>query len=151
MPKANTEQSVTRQELHCQVTRLLVILSQQEKEKDKEKTKEKDKDSKEKEKDKKLLNGHLFTATSVVAQATCYHCMKPFNKDSYYCASKSGGFPLFLLFFIESGMQNATLHFIFLLLEGVRWEGDFGDSDSWSNVLPCGNWTEMSRGCMELC
>ncbi|KAL9837780.1 A-kinase anchor protein 13 isoform 7-T8 [Geothlypis trichas] len=61
--------------------------SKQEKEKDKEKTKEKDKDSKEKEKDKKLLNGHLFTATSVVAQATCYHCMKPFNKDSYYCAN----------------------------------------------------------------
>ncbi|XP_075620854.1 A-kinase anchor protein 13 isoform X4 [Balearica regulorum gibbericeps] len=58
-----------------------------EKDKDKEKTKEKDKDSKEKEKDKKLLNGHLFTATSVVAQATCYHCMKPFNKDSYYCAN----------------------------------------------------------------
>ncbi|NWW86294.1 AKP13 protein, partial [Rhynochetos jubatus] len=58
-----------------------------EKEKDKEKTKEKDKDSKEKEKDKKMLNGHLFTATSVVAQATCYHCMKPFNKDSYYCAN----------------------------------------------------------------
>ncbi|XP_063268867.1 A-kinase anchor protein 13 isoform X8 [Prinia subflava] len=58
-----------------------------EKEKDKEKTKEKDRDSKEKEKDKKLLNGHLFTATSVVAQATCYHCMKPFNKDSYYCAN----------------------------------------------------------------
>ncbi|NXL42316.1 AKP13 protein, partial [Podilymbus podiceps] len=58
-----------------------------EKEKDKEKTKEKDKDSKDKEKDKKLLNGHLFTATSVVAQATCYHCMKPFNKDSYYCAN----------------------------------------------------------------
>uniref|UniRef100_A0A8C5XAC1 A-kinase anchoring protein 13 n=1 Tax=Malurus cyaneus samueli TaxID=2593467 RepID=A0A8C5XAC1_9PASS len=40
-----------------------------------------------KEKDKKLLNGHLFTATSVVAQATCSHCMKPFNKDSYYCAN----------------------------------------------------------------
>ncbi|NXK03892.1 AKP13 protein, partial [Herpetotheres cachinnans] len=58
-----------------------------EKEKDKEKTKEKDKESKDKEKDKKLLNGHLFTATSVVAQATCYHCMKPFNKDSYYCAN----------------------------------------------------------------
>ncbi|NWS79900.1 AKP13 protein, partial [Toxostoma redivivum] len=58
-----------------------------EKEKDKEKTKEKDRDSKEKEKDKKLLNGHHFTATSVVAQATCYHCMKPFNKDSYYCAN----------------------------------------------------------------
>uniref|UniRef100_U3K757 A-kinase anchoring protein 13 n=1 Tax=Ficedula albicollis TaxID=59894 RepID=U3K757_FICAL len=69
------------------LTRLLVILSRQEKEKDKEKTKEKDKDSKEKEKDKKLLNGHLFTATCVVAQATCYHCMKPFNKDSYYCAN----------------------------------------------------------------
>ncbi|KAM6308268.1 A-kinase anchor protein 13 [Aegotheles albertisi] len=58
-----------------------------EKEKDKEKTKEKEKDSKEKEKDKKLLNGHLFTSISVVAQATCYHCMKPFNKDSYYCAN----------------------------------------------------------------
>ncbi|XP_027543947.1 A-kinase anchor protein 13 isoform X9 [Neopelma chrysocephalum] len=58
-----------------------------EKEKDKEKTKEKDKDSKEKEKDKKQSNGHAFTATSVVAQATCYHCMKPFNKDSYYCAN----------------------------------------------------------------
>lgn len=42
------------------------------------------------------------------------------------------------------------LHFIFLLLEDVRWEGDFGDSDSWSSVLPCGNWTEMSRGCMEV-
>lgn len=76
----------------CEVTRLLFIFSRQEKEKDKEKTKEKDKDSKEKEKDKKLLNGHLFTATSVVAQATCYHCMKPFNKDSYYCASKCLGF-----------------------------------------------------------
>nr|XP_025960152.1 A-kinase anchor protein 13 isoform X11 [Dromaius novaehollandiae] len=58
-----------------------------EKEKEKEKTKEKDKESKEKEKDKKLMNGHLFTATSVLAQATCYHCMKPFNKDSYYCAN----------------------------------------------------------------
>ncbi|XP_051652642.1 A-kinase anchor protein 13 isoform X2 [Manacus candei] len=58
-----------------------------EKEKDKEKTKEKDKDSKEKEKDKKQSNGHAFTATAVVAQATCYHCMKPFNKDSYHCAN----------------------------------------------------------------
>ncbi|XP_025930203.1 A-kinase anchor protein 13 isoform X2 [Apteryx rowi] len=58
-----------------------------EKEKEKEKTKEKDKESKEKEKDKKLLNGHLFTATSIVSQATCYHCMKPFSKDSYYCAN----------------------------------------------------------------
>uniref|UniRef100_A0A8C6N8V5 A-kinase anchor protein 13 n=1 Tax=Melopsittacus undulatus TaxID=13146 RepID=A0A8C6N8V5_MELUD len=74
VPKANTEEFVTREETS-------------EKEKDKEKTKEKDKDSKEKEKDKKLLNGHHFTATSVVAQATCYHCMKPFNKDSYYCAN----------------------------------------------------------------
>uniref|UniRef100_A0A8U8C2T8 Uncharacterized protein n=1 Tax=Geospiza parvula TaxID=87175 RepID=A0A8U8C2T8_GEOPR len=86
VPKANTEQSVTG-ERPLPVTRLWVTLSRQEKEKDKEKTKEKDKDSKEKEKDKKLLNGHLFTATSVVAQATCYHCMKPFNKDSYYCAN----------------------------------------------------------------
>lgn len=43
-----------------------------------------------------------------------------------------------------------TLHFIFLLLEDVRWEGDFGDSDSWSSVLPCGNCTEMSRACMEV-
>ncbi|OXB79380.1 UNVERIFIED_CONTAM: hypothetical protein H355_007589, partial [Colinus virginianus] len=68
-----------------------------EKEKDKEKTKEKDKDSKEKEKDKKTLNGHLFTATSVVAQAICYHCMKPFNKDSYYCASKGITLICFLL------------------------------------------------------
>lgn len=42
------------------------------------------------------------------------------------------------------------LHFIFLLLEDVRWEGDFGDSDSWSSVLPCGNWARMSRGCMEV-
>uniref|UniRef100_A0A8B9PAJ9 A-kinase anchoring protein 13 n=1 Tax=Apteryx owenii TaxID=8824 RepID=A0A8B9PAJ9_APTOW len=61
--------------------------NEQEKEKEKEKTKEKDKESKEKEKDKKLLNGHLFTATSIVSQATCYHCMKPFSKDSYYCAN----------------------------------------------------------------
>ncbi|XP_062440235.1 A-kinase anchor protein 13 isoform X2 [Rhea pennata] len=61
--------------------------SKQEKEKEKEKIKEKDKESKEKEKDKKLLNGHHFTATSVAAQATCYHCMKPFNKDSYHCSS----------------------------------------------------------------
>uniref|UniRef100_A0A8B9P351 A-kinase anchoring protein 13 n=1 Tax=Apteryx owenii TaxID=8824 RepID=A0A8B9P351_APTOW len=65
---------------------LMAISKPQEKEKEKEKTKEKDKESKEKEKDKKLLNGHLFTATSIVSQATCYHCMKPFSKDSYYCA-----------------------------------------------------------------
>ncbi|OXB53073.1 hypothetical protein ASZ78_016693, partial [Callipepla squamata] len=67
--------------------KLVGLKNWEEKEKDKEKTKEKDKDSKEKEKDKKTLNGHLFTATSVVAQAICYHCMKPFNKDSYYCAN----------------------------------------------------------------
>lgn len=132
------------------MTRLSVILSRQEKEKDKEKTKEKDKESKEKEKDKKLLNGHLFTATSVVAQATCYHCMKPFNKDSYYCASKSGGFPPSFYFSLNLAWKMQTLHFIFLLLEDVRWEGDFGDSDSWSSALPCGIWTDMSRGCMEV-
>ncbi|XP_039346316.1 A-kinase anchor protein 13 isoform X2 [Mauremys reevesii] len=58
-----------------------------EKEKDKEKTKEKDKDSKEKEKDKKMLNGHLFSATPTVGPINCYHCMKPFNKDSHLCAN----------------------------------------------------------------
>ncbi|XP_043380603.1 A-kinase anchor protein 13 isoform X5 [Chelonia mydas] len=58
-----------------------------EKEKDKEKTKEKDKDSKEKEKDKKMLNGHLFSAAPTVGPINCYHCMKPFNKDSYLCAN----------------------------------------------------------------
>nr|XP_025037471.1 A-kinase anchor protein 13 isoform X3 [Pelodiscus sinensis] len=58
-----------------------------EKEKDKEKTKEKDKDSKEKEKDKKMLNGHLFSPTPTVGPISCYHCMKPFNKDSHLCAN----------------------------------------------------------------
>uniref|UniRef100_A0A8D0H7W3 A-kinase anchor protein 13 n=1 Tax=Sphenodon punctatus TaxID=8508 RepID=A0A8D0H7W3_SPHPU len=58
-----------------------------EKEKDKDKTKERDKDSKEKAKDKKMLNGHLFNATPVVGPISCYHCMKPFNKDSYLCAN----------------------------------------------------------------
>uniref|UniRef100_A0A8C8R8T1 A-kinase anchoring protein 13 n=1 Tax=Pelusios castaneus TaxID=367368 RepID=A0A8C8R8T1_9SAUR len=58
-----------------------------EKEKDKEKTKEKDKDSKEKEKDKKLLNGHLFSPTPTVGPVICYHCLNPFNKDSYLCAN----------------------------------------------------------------
>ncbi|XP_065415344.1 A-kinase anchor protein 13 isoform X4 [Chrysemys picta bellii] len=58
-----------------------------EKEKDKEKTKEKDKDSKEREKDKKMLNGHLFSATPTVGPVNCYHCMKPFNKDSHLCAN----------------------------------------------------------------
>uniref|UniRef100_A0A669PD39 A-kinase anchoring protein 13 n=1 Tax=Phasianus colchicus TaxID=9054 RepID=A0A669PD39_PHACC len=81
-----TEINQRRRDL-CKVTRRSFFFLWQEKEKDKEKTKEKDKDSKEKEKDKKMLNGHLFTATSVVAQAICYHCMKPFNKDSYYCAN----------------------------------------------------------------
>ncbi|XP_033022694.1 A-kinase anchor protein 13 isoform X2 [Lacerta agilis] len=56
-----------------------------EKEKDKEKTKEKDKDSKEK--DKKMINGHLFSATPTVGPIHCCHCLKPFNKDSFACAS----------------------------------------------------------------
>lgn len=43
-----------------------------------------------------------------------------------------------------------TLCFIFLLLKDVEWEGDFGDSDSWSSVLPYGSWTEMSRVCKEV-
>uniref|UniRef100_A0A674KGP5 A-kinase anchoring protein 13 n=1 Tax=Terrapene triunguis TaxID=2587831 RepID=A0A674KGP5_9SAUR len=47
----------------------------------------KDKDSKEKEKDKKMLNGHLFSATPTVGPVNCYHCMKPFNKDSHLCAN----------------------------------------------------------------
>uniref|UniRef100_A0A670K4R2 A-kinase anchoring protein 13 n=1 Tax=Podarcis muralis TaxID=64176 RepID=A0A670K4R2_PODMU len=56
-----------------------------EKEKDKDKTKEKDKDSKEK--DKKMINGHLFSATPTVGPVHCCHCLKPFNKDSFACAS----------------------------------------------------------------
>ncbi|XP_061451967.1 A-kinase anchor protein 13 isoform X2 [Rhineura floridana] len=56
-----------------------------EKEKDKEKMKEKDKDSKEK--DKKMINGHVFSATPTVGPINCYHCLKPFNKDSFACAS----------------------------------------------------------------
>ncbi|XP_053128083.1 A-kinase anchor protein 13 isoform X3 [Hemicordylus capensis] len=58
-----------------------------EKEKDKEKTKEKDKDSKEKDKDKKAINGHLFSTIPTVGPINCYHCMKPFNKDSVACAT----------------------------------------------------------------
>ncbi|XP_067327451.1 A-kinase anchor protein 13 isoform X3 [Anolis sagrei] len=57
-----------------------------EKEKDKERIKEKDKDSKEKDKDKKTVNGHLFSATPTVGPVSCYHCMKPFNKDSFACS-----------------------------------------------------------------
>lgn len=53
-------------------------------------------------------------------------------------------------FSLNLAWKMQILHFIFLLLEDVRWEGDFGDSDSWSSVLPCGNWTEMSCGCMEV-
>uniref|UniRef100_A0A8C3XU62 A-kinase anchoring protein 13 n=1 Tax=Chelydra serpentina TaxID=8475 RepID=A0A8C3XU62_CHESE len=40
-----------------------------------------------KEKDKKMLNGHLFSATPTVGPINCYHCMKPFNKDSHLCAN----------------------------------------------------------------
>ncbi|XP_074863129.1 A-kinase anchor protein 13 isoform X3 [Carettochelys insculpta] len=58
-----------------------------EKEKEKEKTKERERDSKEKEKDKKMLNGHLFSPTPTVGPISCYHCMKPFNKDSHLCAN----------------------------------------------------------------
>uniref|UniRef100_A0ABM5EXL7 A-kinase anchor protein 13 isoform X9 n=1 Tax=Pogona vitticeps TaxID=103695 RepID=A0ABM5EXL7_9SAUR len=57
-----------------------------EKEKDKEKIKEKEKDSKDKDKDKKSINGHLFAATPTVGPVTCYHCLKPFNKDSFACS-----------------------------------------------------------------
>ncbi|XP_072837894.2 A-kinase anchor protein 13 isoform X2 [Pogona vitticeps] len=57
-----------------------------EKEKDKEKIKEKEKDSKDKEKDKKSINGHFFAATPTVGPVTCYHCLKPFNKDSFACS-----------------------------------------------------------------
>uniref|UniRef100_A0A8C3HXW9 A-kinase anchoring protein 13 n=1 Tax=Chrysemys picta bellii TaxID=8478 RepID=A0A8C3HXW9_CHRPI len=39
------------------------------------------------EKDKKMLNGHLFSATPTVGPVNCYHCMKPFNKDSHLCAN----------------------------------------------------------------
>ncbi|XP_034280579.1 A-kinase anchor protein 13 isoform X3 [Pantherophis guttatus] len=58
-----------------------------EKEKEKEKLKERDKDSKEKDKDNKILNGHLFSAISTVGPVSCYHCLKPFNKDSFVCAN----------------------------------------------------------------
>ncbi|KAL7980142.1 hypothetical protein Chor_001410 [Crotalus horridus] len=60
-----------------------------EKEKDKEKLKERDKDAKEKDKDNKILNGHLFSAISTVGPISCYHCLKPFNKDSLVCANCS--------------------------------------------------------------
>ncbi|XP_025023761.1 A-kinase anchor protein 13 isoform X4 [Python bivittatus] len=59
-----------------------------EKEKDKEKLKERDRDSKERDKDK-MLNGHLFSAIPTVGPITCYHCLKPFNKDSFACANCS--------------------------------------------------------------
>ncbi|XP_013921201.1 PREDICTED: A-kinase anchor protein 13-like [Thamnophis sirtalis] len=58
-----------------------------EKDKDKEKLKERDKDTKEKDKDNKILNGHLFSAISTVGPISCYHCLKPFNKDSFVCAN----------------------------------------------------------------
>ncbi|XP_070619570.1 A-kinase anchor protein 13 isoform X2 [Erythrolamprus reginae] len=61
--------------------------SKKSKEKDKEKLKERDKDSKEKDKDSKILNGHLFSGISTVGPISCYHCLKPFNKDSFVCAN----------------------------------------------------------------
>lgn len=125
------------------MTRHSFIFSWQEKEKDKEKTKEKDKDSKEKEKDKKLLNGHLFTATSVVAQATCYHCMKPFNKDSYYCASKSCllSSPSPFCFSLNLMWEMwPRCHIVLTLLNtgDVGQEGGFGAGDSCHDGVPCG-------------
>lgn len=63
--------------------------------------------------------------------------------------SQEGSPPSFY-FSLRLAWKMQTLHFIFLLLEDVRWEGDFGDSDSWSSVLPCGNWIEMSRGCVQV-
>ncbi|XP_063170379.1 A-kinase anchor protein 13 isoform X2 [Candoia aspera] len=60
-----------------------------EKEKDKEKLKERDKDSKEKDKDNKMPNGHLFSAIPTVGPISCYHCLKPFNKDSFACSNCS--------------------------------------------------------------
>uniref|UniRef100_A0A2D4FUH5 Phorbol-ester/DAG-type domain-containing protein n=1 Tax=Micrurus corallinus TaxID=54390 RepID=A0A2D4FUH5_MICCO len=63
--------------------------SKKSKEKEKEKLKERDKDSKEKDKDNKILNGHLFSAIPTVGPVSCYHCLKPFNKDSFVCANCS--------------------------------------------------------------
>ncbi|KAM3828420.1 A-kinase anchor protein 13 isoform 2-T3 [Vipera latastei] len=63
--------------------------SKKSKEKEKEKLKERDKDAKEKDKDNKILNGHLFSAISTVGPISCYHCLKPFNKDSFVCANCS--------------------------------------------------------------
>uniref|UniRef100_A0A670YCU9 A-kinase anchoring protein 13 n=1 Tax=Pseudonaja textilis TaxID=8673 RepID=A0A670YCU9_PSETE len=63
--------------------------SKKSKEKEKEKLKERDKDSKEKDKDNKILNGHLFSVISTVGPVSCYHCLKPFNKDSFVCANCS--------------------------------------------------------------
>ncbi|KAH0620049.1 hypothetical protein JD844_014578, partial [Phrynosoma platyrhinos] len=66
--------------------RLIGRFHSEEKEKEKEKMKERDKDVKEKDKDKKTINGHLFSATPTVGPVTCYHCMKPFNKDAFACS-----------------------------------------------------------------
>lgn len=49
---------------------------------------EKDKDAKDRDKDKKTVNGHLFSTTPTVGPISCYHCMKPFNKDSVACPSE---------------------------------------------------------------
>lgn len=74
--------------------------------------------------------------------------MKPFNKDSYYCASKSGHLPPFLC--CSLNLTWELYAFIFLLLKDVGWEGDFGGSDSWSSVFPYGSQTEMTCGCNEV-
>ncbi|XP_048337627.1 A-kinase anchor protein 13 isoform X3 [Sphaerodactylus townsendi] len=57
------------------------------KEKEKDKEKSKDRDSREKDKDKKTINGHAFSAMRMVGPIDCYHCAKPFNKDSLVCAN----------------------------------------------------------------
>ncbi|XP_013919532.1 PREDICTED: A-kinase anchor protein 13-like [Thamnophis sirtalis] len=67
--------------------KLIGLFHSEEKDKDKEKLKERDKDTKEKDKDNKILNGHLFSAISTVGPISCYHCLKPFNKDSFVCAN----------------------------------------------------------------
>lgn len=59
-------------------------------------------------------------------------------------------FPASFCFSLNLTWEMQTLCFIFLLLKDMGWEGDFGDSDSWSSMLPYGSWTEMGRGCKEV-